>query len=51
MAARCEVRFPDGAGNPYLTFSAMLMAGLDGIKKKIDPGKPLDEDLYAIARK
>jgi glutamine synthetase len=46
--ARCEVRFPDGAGNPYLTFSAMLMAGLDGIKKKIDPGKPLDEDLYAL---
>ena len=46
--ARCEVRFPDGAGNPYLTFSAMLMAGLDGIKNKIDPGKPLDEDLYAL---
>jgi len=46
--ARCEVRFPDGAGNPYLAFSAMLMAGLDGIKKKIDPGKPLDEDLYAL---
>jgi len=46
--ARCEVRFPDGAGNPYLAFSAMLKAGLDGIKKKIDPGKPLDEDLYAL---
>ena len=46
--ARCEVRFPDGAGNPYLTFSAMLMAGLDGIKNKIDPGKPLDENLYAL---
>jgi len=46
--ARCEIRFPDAAGNPYLTFSAMLMAGLDGIKKKINPGKPLDEDLYAL---
>ena len=46
--ARCEIRFPDAAGNPYLTFSAMLMAGLDGIKNKINPGKPLDEDLYAL---
>ena len=47
-AARCEIRFPDAAGNPYLTFSAMLMAGLDGIKNKINPGKPVDEDLYAM---
>ncbi len=46
--ARCEIRFPDAAGNPYLTFSAMLMAGLDGIKNKINPGEPLDEDLYAL---
>ncbi len=46
--ARCEIRFPDAAGNPYLTFSAMLMAGLDGIKNKTNPGKPLDEDLYAL---
>ena len=45
---RVEVRYPDGAGNPYLTFAAMLMAGLDGIKNKIDPGKPFDEDLYAM---
>ena len=36
-AARCEIRFGDAAGNPYLTFAAMLMAGLDGIKNKIDP--------------
>ena len=46
--ARCEIRFPDAAGNPYLTFSAMLMAGLDGIKNKINPGKPVDQDLYAM---
>ena len=45
---RVEVRYPDAAGNPYLTFAAMLMAGLDGIKNKIDPGKPLDDDLYAL---
>jgi glutamine synthetase len=49
--ARCEIRFPDAAGNPYLTFSAMLMAGLDGIKNKIDPGKSLDKDLYALSEK
>ena len=42
--ARCEIRFPDAAGNPYLTFAAMLMAGLDGIKNKINPGKSFDKD-------
>ena len=47
-AARCEIRFPDAAGNPYLTFSAMLMAGIDGIKNKINPGKAADQDLYAM---
>ena len=45
-----KIRFPDAAGNPYLTFSAMLMAGLDGIKNKINPGKPVDEDLYAMSK-
>ena len=45
-AARMEIRFPDAAGNPYLTFASMLMAGIDGIKNKIDPGKPFDQDLY-----
>ena len=45
-AARCEIRFGDAAGNPYLTFSAMLMAGLDGIKNKIDPGNPLHCNMY-----
>ena len=45
---RIETRFPDAAGNPYLTFSALLMAGLDGIENKIDPGEAMDKDLYAL---
>jgi len=43
---RIEARFPDAMSNAYLAFSAMLMAGLDGIKNKIHPGKPVDENLY-----
>lgn len=43
---RLEVRFPDPSCNPYYAFSAILMAGLDGIRKKIDPGKPMDFDQY-----
>lgn len=46
---RIEVRFPDAAGNVYLTFTALMMAGLDGIKNKIDPGKAMDEDLYELS--
>jgi len=45
---RIEVRFPDPTCNGYLAFSAMLMAGLDGIEKRIDPGEPLDKDIYAL---
>ena len=48
-AKRIECRFPDPACNPYLAFSAMLMAGLDGIENKIDPGEPLDRDIYALS--
>lgn len=47
-AKRIETRFPDAAGNPYLTFSALLMAGLDGIENKIDPGDAMDKDLYDL---
>jgi len=47
-AKRIEVRFPDCSCNGYLAFSGMLMAGLDGIQNKIDPGQPLDKDIYEL---
>jgi glutamine synthetase len=46
---RVEFRPPDPSCNPYLAFAAMLMAGLDGIENKIDPGQPLDKDIYDLA--
>lgn len=47
-ATRIEFRPPDGMCNPYLAFAAMLMAGLDGIRKQIDPGDPLDRNIYEL---
>ncbi|MFQ5934049.1 MAG: type I glutamate--ammonia ligase [Dehalococcoidia bacterium] len=45
---RIEFRPPDPSSNPYLAFSAMLLAGLDGVQKQIDPGEPMDEDIYEL---
>jgi glutamine synthetase len=48
-AKRLEVRFPDPSCNGYLAFSALLMAALDGIENRIDPGQPLDQDIYGLS--
>src|SRR5690606_17924516 len=47
-AKRIEFRVPDPSCNPYLAFPAMLMAGLDGIRNKIEPPEPIDKDLYEL---
>ena len=47
-AKRVEFRCPDPSCNPYLAFAAMLMAGLDGIRNKIDPGDPVDKNIYDL---
>jgi len=47
-AKRLEYRAPDPSTNPYLAFAAILMAAIDGIKKKIDPGDPVDENIYHL---
>ena len=49
-AKRVEFRCPDPSCNGYLTFAAMLMAANDGIKKKMDPGKPMDVDVYELSK-
>ena len=48
-ARRFEFRCPDSSGSPYLTFAAMLMAMIDGIKKQIDPGSPMNKNIYELA--
>ncbi len=48
-AKRLEFRCPDASCNPYLAFSAMLLAGIDGIKNEIDPGSPMDKDIYSLS--
>ncbi|MUG91573.1 type I glutamate--ammonia ligase [Scytonema sp. UIC 10036] len=48
-AKRLEFRCPDATSNPYLAFAAMLCAGIDGIKNKIDPGQPLDKNIYELS--
>jgi glutamine synthetase len=48
-AKRVEFRPPDPSSNPYLAFAAMLMAGLDGVLNKIEPGEPLDKDIYDLS--
>ena len=48
-AARCEIRCPDPAGNPYLQFAVLLASGLDGIQKKIDPGDPVELNVYHMS--
>ena len=47
-AKRVETRFPDPSANPYLAFSALMLAGLDGIKNKIEPAEPIDKDIYEL---
>jgi glutamine synthetase len=49
-AKRVEFRPPDASCNPYLAYSAMLMAGLDGVEKQIDPGGPLDQDIFELSK-
>ncbi|MDB1089966.1 type I glutamate--ammonia ligase [Streptomyces sp. ACA25] len=48
-AKRVEFRAPDPSANPYLAFSALMLAGLDGVKNKIEPAEPIDKDLYELA--
>lgn len=51
MSTRCEVRMPDPSCNPYLAYAVMLAAGLDGISKKLDPGAPVDKNIFAMSQR
>ena len=51
MSTRCEVRVPDPSCNPYLAFAMMLAAGLDGIENEVDPGQPVDENIFAMSER
>ena len=50
IKTRFEVRSPDAAGNPYLQFAVLLMAGMDGIEKKIEPPEPIERDIYSMSK-
>jgi len=51
ISTRCEVRVPDPACNPYLAFAVMLAAGLDGIERKLDPGEPINKNIYDMSER
>ena len=51
MGTRCEVRMPDPSCNPYLAFTVMLAAGLDGIKNKLEPGEPVNENVFEMSER
>lgn len=51
MSTRCEVRIPDPSCNPYLAFLVMLAAGLDGIEKKLEPGPPVNKNIFAMSQR
>ena len=51
MSTRCEVRMPDPSCNPYLAYAVMLAAGLDGVRSKIDPGAPVNKNIFAMSQR
>ncbi|HKC24500.1 MAG TPA: type I glutamate--ammonia ligase, partial [Thermoanaerobaculia bacterium] len=51
MGTRCEVRMPDPSCNPYLAFTVMLASGLDGVKRKLDAGEPVDRNVFEMSER
>ena len=51
VSTRCELRMPDPSCNPYLAFAVMLKSGLDGIKRKLDPGQPVNQNVYQMSQR